>query len=162
MTSVLLDQGISRSAAVALRAAAWDAVHVYEVGYSRNSDASIIELARDERRWICTLDADFHSLLAVAGCRWPSVVRVRQEGLKDPELAAVLLNNWPKAGVGGAVGSGESGVRRKVRQDAGTGFEGAAFRWSRCPRSQIWIWSMDLVCPQVGRAQRAVSIPPPP
>jgi len=80
LTSVLLDQGISRSAVVALRAAASDTV-----GYSSNSDASIIELARDERRWICTLDADFHSLLAVAGSRWPSVVRVRQEGLKGPE-----------------------------------------------------------------------------
>ena len=94
MTRVLLDQGISRSAVVALRAAVWGAAHVHELGYSKQSDASIIELARKERRWICTLDADFHALLAVAGSRTPTVVRIRQEGLKGPELAAVLLNNW--------------------------------------------------------------------
>jgi predicted nuclease of predicted toxin-antitoxin system len=115
LTSVLLDQGISRSAAVALRAAAWDAVHVYEVGYSRNSDASIIELARDERRWICSLDADFHSLLAVAGSCWPSVVRVRQEGLKGPELAAVLLNNWPKISSAISAGALVSITERALR-----------------------------------------------
>jgi len=94
LTRVLLDQGISRSAVVALRAAAWDVAHVHEFGYSKHSDASIIDLARQERRWICTLDADFHTLLAVAGSRSPSVVRIRQEGLKGAALAAVLLNNW--------------------------------------------------------------------
>lgn len=49
MTRVLLDQGISRSAVVALRVAAWDATHVHEFGYSKHSDASIIELARREK-----------------------------------------------------------------------------------------------------------------
>jgi hypothetical protein len=34
---------------------------------------------------ICTLDADFHSILAVAGAASPSVVRIRQQGLRGAD-----------------------------------------------------------------------------
>ena len=37
-----------------------------------------------------TLDADFHTRLAVGGHTRPSVVRVRQEGLKGPDMASLL------------------------------------------------------------------------
>ncbi len=37
-----------------------------------------------------TLDADFHTPLAVGGHSRPSVIRIREEGLKGPEMARLL------------------------------------------------------------------------
>ena len=44
---------------------------------------------------ICTLDADFHALLALSGSAMPSVIRIRREGLRGPDLAKLLLEIWP-------------------------------------------------------------------
>jgi predicted nuclease of predicted toxin-antitoxin system len=45
---------------------------------------------------ICvTLDADFHSLLAISDERGPSVIRIRKEGLDATALSALLQNIWP-------------------------------------------------------------------
>ena len=94
MTRVLLDQGLPRSAVMPLRAAGWDVVHVSDVGMSRASDADILLFARNEARTCVTLDADFHSLLVADRVSAPSVVRIRIEGLKGVELAALLLRVW--------------------------------------------------------------------
>ncbi len=98
MTKILLDQGLPRTAAGLLREIGWDVQHVRERGMSQAEDVAIIELARQEQRVVVTLDADFHALLAVSGAKGPSVVRVRSEGLKAVQIAALLQRVFAVAG----------------------------------------------------------------
>ncbi|HEV7920354.1 MAG TPA: DUF5615 family PIN-like protein [Thermoanaerobaculia bacterium] len=87
---LLLDQNLSADAAVILRSRGMDAVHAREVGLQAAEDDAILEWCRTEERIVITLDADFHALLALAGARNPSVVRIRIEGLREA-LAALIL-----------------------------------------------------------------------
>jgi predicted nuclease of predicted toxin-antitoxin system len=87
---ILLDQGLSRSAADYLRKIGWDVIHTAEANLSRSTDTEILEHARQSNRILVTLDADFHALLAVSNADSPSVIRIRQEGLRGPELADLL------------------------------------------------------------------------
>jgi predicted nuclease of predicted toxin-antitoxin system len=87
---LLLDQGLPVSTAAHLRTARFDALHVAEIGMSRATDAAILEHAEAERRVVATLDADFHTLLALSAATGPSVIRIRQEGLQGAELATLL------------------------------------------------------------------------
>ena len=99
-----LDQGCPRSTVAALQLQSWDVIHVADVGMSRATDADIVAWAARERRIVVTLDADFHALLALAGAPFPSVIRVRQEGLSGSLLADLLLRVWPR--ISAALGSG--------------------------------------------------------
>jgi predicted nuclease of predicted toxin-antitoxin system len=63
---------------------------------SQSADRSILDFARAQGRTVVTLDADFHALLAVANESGPSVIRIRQEGLKGREVAALLLAIWSR------------------------------------------------------------------
>jgi predicted nuclease of predicted toxin-antitoxin system len=87
---LLLDQGLPRSTAELLRRSGLDAVHVGEVGYSTADDASILKRGLDEGRVVVTLDADFHALLALSGAAFPSVIRLRTEGLKVKRAAKLI------------------------------------------------------------------------
>jgi predicted nuclease of predicted toxin-antitoxin system len=60
-----------RSAAF-LSANGFDAQHVADIGLARASDA------------------DFHRLLAASGASRPSVIRIRREGLRGMEVAALI------------------------------------------------------------------------
>lgn len=66
------------------------------MGLSRATDEEIIEYARSEKRICVTLDADFHAILALSDEVAPSVIRIRIEGLKGKELAALLQTIWPR------------------------------------------------------------------
>ncbi len=87
---LLLDQGLPRSTAVLLRQAGLDALHVGEIGYATAEDEAILERGREEDRIIVTLDADFHTLLALSEASTPSVIRLRIEGLRGEAAAALL------------------------------------------------------------------------
>ncbi|NJL40420.1 MAG: DUF5615 family PIN-like protein [Leptolyngbyaceae cyanobacterium RM2_2_4] len=72
---LLLDQGLPRSAAALLCDAGIETVHVSEIGMAEAEDAEIIQRARKEERVVATLDADFHTLLALDEATSPSVMR---------------------------------------------------------------------------------------
>lgn len=95
MIRLLLDQGLPRSTVRLLADAGWDVLHVGDIGMARSSDSDILDYARREQRVCVTLDADFHSQLAVSGAAGPSTIRIRLEGLNGPALAALLKRVWP-------------------------------------------------------------------
>jgi predicted nuclease of predicted toxin-antitoxin system len=57
---------------------------------AESADAKILERAMTENRVVVTLDADFHSLLALAQAHLPSVIRIRIEGLRAEPFAELL------------------------------------------------------------------------
>lgn len=87
---LLLDQGLPRSAAQLLREAGIDAIHVGEIGFATATDAAILQKALEEKRVVVTLDADFHTLLALSAATAPSVIRIRMEGLRGEATADLL------------------------------------------------------------------------
>ena len=93
----LLDQGLPSSAVALLRQAGHEAEHVRDRGLSKALDQEILQLAGELGSVVVTLDADFHSLLALGGLSKPSVVRLREEGLKGSDVAAILLRIAEKA-----------------------------------------------------------------
>jgi predicted nuclease of predicted toxin-antitoxin system len=95
---LLLDQGLPRSTVLHLRNAGIEAVHVGDIGQAAASDAEILEIARREGKVVATLDADFHTLLALSGATRPSVVRIRIEGLRAENLALLLVETLGACG----------------------------------------------------------------
>ena len=87
---LLLDQGLPRSAARELVGLGFDAVHAGDIGMATAADREVVEYARREAQTIITLGADFHALLALSNAVLPSVVRVRIQGLRGEELAALV------------------------------------------------------------------------
>lgn len=90
MINILLDQGLPRSAATILHDEGWNVLHTDEIGLSRYTDKQILEYAQSEQRIIITLDSDFHAILALTNAPAPSVIRIRLEGLRGPELALLI------------------------------------------------------------------------
>ncbi|OEU82027.1 MAG: hypothetical protein BA865_02900 [Desulfobacterales bacterium S5133MH4] len=113
--SILIDQGLPRSAASLLRAEGWDVLHTGDIGLSRSTDRQILEYARKEDRVIITLDSDFHTILALTNVSTPSVIRIRLEGLRGPDLALLAKRIWPEIEThvkkGAMVTVTESGIR---------------------------------------------------
>lgn len=102
---LLLDQSLPRSTASLLRAEGLDAVHTGEIGLATATDAIILERSRQEDRVVVTLDADFHTLLALSGAEYPSVIRIRIQGLKAKDMMALILlvlSDWEETLLKGA------------------------------------------------------------
>lgn len=55
-----------------------------------STDIEILDQAVERNAFIITLDADFHSLLAMSGTQQPSVIRIRIEGLKGDRIASII------------------------------------------------------------------------
>ena len=115
MTRLLRDQGLPRSAASILRGRGWLADHVGERGLSRAADIDLLTLASEEGYTVVTLDADFHALLAISGSSQPSVIRIREEGLKGEDLAMMIEQIFLVAGDAIASGAMVTATRQNVR-----------------------------------------------
>lgn len=89
---LLLDQGLPRSSTALLVDMDHDAVHVGDIGLATANDMEVLDAARRDARVVVTLDADFHSLVALSEARSPSVIRFRMERLRAEPLS-VLLND---------------------------------------------------------------------
>lgn len=115
MIRLLLDQGLPRSSVDFLPSSGWDVIHACQCGLATASDEQILQYARTDDRVICTLDADFHTLLAVSGAAGPSVVRIRREGMRGSELASLLERVWSEVSAsierGAVVTVTESAIR---------------------------------------------------
>ena len=98
-----------------MRDEGWDVLHTGDIELSRSTDAQILEYARREKRIIITLDSDFHTILALTNASAPSVIRIRLEGLKGPDLAFLIKKIWPKIELqvkkGAMVSVTDSGIR---------------------------------------------------
>jgi len=59
---------------------------------SRADDQEILAWALGENATVVTLDADFHTILAVSGATAPSVIRLRRQGLNAPAVVEIVRN----------------------------------------------------------------------
>jgi len=119
VSGILLDQGLPRSTVSLLQNQGWEVSHTGDIGLSRSSDEEILEYAIKESLTIITLDSDFHTILALSNASEPSVIRIRLEGLKGNDLAALIKKIWPKIEDhiknGAMVTVNEAGIRiRKI------------------------------------------------
>ena len=85
----LLDQGVPRSAVEELAKFGHETIHVSQIGMSRSSDRQILEYALTQRAAVITCDSDFHTILALMALKGISVIRIRIEGLKGPQVARI-------------------------------------------------------------------------
>src|SRR5208282_2830297 len=88
---LLLDQCLPRSTVLHLQNAGIEAAHVGDMGLATASDAEILHIGRLEGSVVVTLNADFHTVLALSGTTGPTVIRIRIEGLRAEDLAGVLV-----------------------------------------------------------------------
>jgi predicted nuclease of predicted toxin-antitoxin system len=88
---LLLDQGLPRSTVLYLQNYGIEAVHVGEQGLATASDSTILNFGQQQGMVVVTLDADFHTLLALSGLTGPSVVRIRIESLRGEALAKLIV-----------------------------------------------------------------------
>jgi predicted nuclease of predicted toxin-antitoxin system len=89
---LLLDQGLPHSAATMLSEKGIDTIHVMEIGYAQAEDQDILLKAGEEGRVIVTIDSDFHALVALTGETFPSVIRLRMQGLTAQGLTDLLAS----------------------------------------------------------------------
>lgn len=80
MARFILDENVSASLPVTLRAAGHDAAHVNDLGLRGAHDAVIMLLAAETGATVITHDADFVANLRSLGAARPSVIHVVQAG----------------------------------------------------------------------------------
>jgi predicted nuclease of predicted toxin-antitoxin system len=95
---VVLEQGVPRDAAARLRGLGYECVHVGELGMCRPADDEIVAWSLEQDAILVSLDADFHTILAVSGAGKPSVIRLRMQGLGAQKVVEMVRNVLVKYG----------------------------------------------------------------
>jgi len=90
--SLVLDQGVPRDAATHLRGLGYECIHLGEIGMSKAADEEILAFSLERNAIVVTLDADFHTILALSGASRPSVIRLRLQGLGPRDVAELVQN----------------------------------------------------------------------
>lgn len=88
--TLLLDQGLPRSAIDYLTEKGISSIHTGDCGLATAADAVILSRAREEEWIAVTLDSDFHAQLALSRAQGPSVIRIRIEGLRGKDIADLI------------------------------------------------------------------------
>ena len=101
---LVLDQGVPRDAATGPRGLGYECVHLGEVGMSKAAGEEILAFSLEKNAIVVTLDADFHTILAISGASGPSAIRKRLQGLGATEVFEVVQNVL--AGYGAALKRG--------------------------------------------------------
>ena len=57
---------------------------------SKAADEEILAFSLGRNAVVVTLDADFHTILAVSASQGPSVIRIRLQGLGAPEVVELV------------------------------------------------------------------------
>jgi predicted nuclease of predicted toxin-antitoxin system len=91
MLRLLLDQGVPADAAIRFRQLGYESSHVSEFGMQRAEERSHPLFAIKHDWIVVTLDADFHSLVAVRSLSGPSVIRLRREGCRAEAIVSSLI-----------------------------------------------------------------------
>jgi predicted nuclease of predicted toxin-antitoxin system len=65
-------------------------MHAGEIGMSKSADDAILAWSLGKDAIVVTLDADFHSILAVSAASGPSVIRLRIQGLGAHEVVEAV------------------------------------------------------------------------
>ena len=97
---LVLDQGVPRDATTRLRGLGYECIHVGEIGMGKAADDEILAWSLGKNAIVVTLDADFHTILAVTGASGPSVIRLpailfRSAGLRKRESIRKLNPETP-------------------------------------------------------------------
>ena len=92
----LLDMGLPRRLANDLCENDWNTIHITEVAAPTTSDLEIVELAAHESRVIITSDNDFAQIIALRGWILPSIINIREQSLKRPEVLSLLKKLIPQ------------------------------------------------------------------
>jgi predicted nuclease of predicted toxin-antitoxin system len=79
-------------------------MHVGEIGMSKSADDEILGWSLGKNAIVVTLDADFHTILAVSGASGPSVIRLRLQGLGAHQVVQLVQNVLAR--FGGDLGRG--------------------------------------------------------
>ena len=89
--------------------------HVAEFGWSRAADPEILAFALACGEAVVTLDSDFHMHLATTHAEAPSVVRLREQGLKSEAVCWLVLAAVQAAGPALEAGGVATVTSRAVR-----------------------------------------------
>lgn len=93
---LLVDANLSPVVSFELKAAGYDASHVYDHGLGTASDEEIATFAERTQTVIVSADSDFATILALTGRIAPSLVLFRStDRLTPTDQAALLIANLP-------------------------------------------------------------------
>lgn len=94
---LLLDANLSPRLAESMRAAGFDAIHVFDLGMVTATDDEIFDRAAAEGLVVVTADSDFGALLALRRTTSPSVVHLRHVAEMLPaDHLGLLIANLPQ------------------------------------------------------------------